>query len=495
MDLTTPLEELTEGQLLEHAEQVARARRACEVQELRIAVQHAVLNSPDTLDPEISDLPGREKARRYGGVDTPRVAEFCCATLAGRLEVSPYAAAALIADALDITLRLPQLWRRVQALEVKVSYARHVARATRDLEPEQTAYVDSRVVEVADGRIPWTRFEGVVAGAVAAADPEAAAERERAHAERQFAKATRSSEAGTRGFYVRAPFHMITLLDARVAWLADVLESLGDHESVDRRRVKAMAILADPHRAVELMAAFQAWKDRPQDPAEGPVPTRTGPRPVLDWRRLLPQVTVVVHTYRPACSCDEQGTGVARVAGVGPVTEESVRAWLGPHARFTIRPVLDIEGQAPVDSYEIPDRHRRAVGLMTPADTFPFAPSAHGRHEIDHTEPFDHTQDRRGMPRIRGQSRIGNYGPMTAFHHRIKTHGAWQVRQPFPGVYVWRDPHGAVYVVDHTGTRRLAPQIPHVPRQRVADPHDQRRRPGSRRTRLAFPVLATAVAR
>jgi hypothetical protein len=44
---------------------------------------------------------------------------------------------------------------------------------------------------------------------------------------------------------------------------------------------------------------------------------------------------------------------------------------------------------------------------------------------------------------------------MTTSHHRIKTHTAWQVQQPFPGIYVWRDPHGAVYLVDHTGTRRL----------------------------------------
>lgn len=44
---------------------------------------------------------------------------------------------------------------------------------------------------------------------------------------------------------------------------------------------------------------------------------------------------------------------------------------------------------------------------------------------------------------------------MTGFHHRIKTHGQWQVRQPFPGVYLWRGPYGATYVVDHTGTTRL----------------------------------------
>jgi len=31
---------------------------------------------------------------------------------------------------------------------------------------------------------------------------------------------------------------------------------------------------------------------------------------------------------------------------------------------------------------------------------------------------------------------------------------------PFPGIYLWRDPHGAHYLVDYTGTRRLQP--PHT---------------------------------
>jgi hypothetical protein len=56
-----------------------------------------------------------------------------------------------------------------------------------------------------------------------------------------------------------------------------------------------------------------------------------------------------------------------------------------------------------------------------------------------------------------GQSRVGNYGPMTGHHHRIKTHGNWQVKQPFPGIYLWRDPHGVLYLVDHTGTSRVQP--------------------------------------
>jgi hypothetical protein len=44
---------------------------------------------------------------------------------------------------------------------------------------------------------------------------------------------------------------------------------------------------------------------------------------------------------------------------------------------------------------------------------------------------------------------------MTITHHRIKTFAGWEVQQPFPGIYLWRDPFGALYLVDHTGTRRL----------------------------------------
>ena len=132
------------------------------------------------------------------------------------------------------------------------------------------------------------------------------------------------------------------------------------------------------------------------------------------------------------------------------MTEAWVRDHLSPHANVTVKPVLDLAGQAPVDCYEIPERHRRAVHLMTPADTFPYSTSLDPT-QIDHTEPFVHGHEATGA----GQSRIGNYGPMSTPHHRLKTHGRWKVKQPFPGIYLWRDPHGALYLVDHTGTRTL----------------------------------------
>jgi hypothetical protein len=332
----------------------------------------------------------------------------------------------------------------VETLEVKASYARFVARRTRDLTVDQAAYVDERSAESADGRIPWSRFEDLVTGLIAASDPEAAAKREQENAARQVASPTRSTPDGMRGFFVRAPFPIIAMLDARVQWIADILANLGDTDDQDARRVKAIAILADPHQAVALIEAFVQWRDRPECPVEDDERERIGERPELDWTSVMPAVALHVHTY-----AGREATDIARVEGHGPVTEAWVRKHLGPYARFTIRPVLDIEALAPVDAYEIPDRHRQAVHLMTPADTFPWGVSTARTQQIDHTEAF-----RRGGPP--GQSRVGNYGPMTPFHHRIKTHAGWEVRQPFPGIHVWRDPHGATYVVDHSGTRRVA---------------------------------------
>ena len=95
---------------------------------------------------------------------------------------------------------------------------------------------------------------------------------------------------------------------------------------------------------------------------------------------------------------------------------------------------------------------------MTPADTFPCASCTSRTMQVDHTVPYDDG----------GESGVGNYGPMTTTHHRIKTHDRWQVQQPFPGIYVWRDPHGAFYLVDHTGTRRI-PTAPAEPRRPVVE--------------------------
>ena len=272
MEMGKAIDDVSGSELLDHAASLAVTQHRCEVEILRAAVQHAYLHDPDSLDPDESAKPGRERARRVGGAGTPEVAEFAAGELGARLGMSTISAWMLMADGLDIRHRLPQLWRRVEAGEVRVYLARLVARKSRDLTPERAAYVDERVTPYADGRLTWTRFQTVLDGAVAAADPEATAERERKAAEQQVARPTRSQEHdhGLRGFYIRAPHATVAVFDAALQRIADILGDLGDTDDVERRRVTALLVLSRPDLAAELIAAYQAWRDRPADPSELP---------------------------------------------------------------------------------------------------------------------------------------------------------------------------------------------------------------------------------
>ena len=408
-----------EDDVLAFAGERAQTIRRAESDLLRIAYQWAITHHPDRLDPAEADRPGRERARRLGGDGTPQVTEFAAAEFGARIGLSPFAAAQLIADALDLHHRLPQLWARVQAGEVRASYARHVCKTTRDLTQQEAAYVDAEVAESADGRIPWSRFETLVEGKVAAAAPQTARAKEEQAAKATFAKKLRGQAHGMAHgmatWMVRADTATIDAIDAAATARAEALkESMPDADD-DQRRVHAVLLMA------------------------------TGAPDDTDLHDLLPTVQLYLHTYLGPDRGTQDSQGVARLEGHGPLTEAWIPRVLGPTAKFNIQPVLDLAGQAPVDSYEIPARHRQAVHLITPADTFPYATSLSSKKQVDHTIPFDQG----------GASGIGNYGPMTTSHHRIKTHGGWQVQQPFPGIYLWRDPHGAYYLVDHTGTRRL----------------------------------------
>jgi hypothetical protein len=195
---------------------------------------------------------------------------------------------------------------------------------------------------------------------------------------------------------------------------------------------------------------------------------------------LLPSLTLNLHLAAETLA--EGAGGVVRWEGEGPVTHRFVHEQLRPLHAYRIQPVIDLSAQAPVDAYEIPDRHRRAVLLRTPADAFPYSSrlAADGGVDIDHTDPWQPTgapgasgaSEAPESPEQRWRSRLDSYGPLGRFHHRIKTHGHWTVRQPFEGIELWRDPHGQIYLVDHTGTHRITrPGVSAGP----ARPHDDPR--------------------
>jgi hypothetical protein len=421
---------------------------------LELAAHWADLHGHLDRGADESSLPGMERLVRLGGQGTPEVAEFAPAELAAELALSPYSAARLIGDALDLRHRLPRLWSRVLDGQVRPWIACKTASSTRELSAELAAVVDRRISPWAHS-LSWGRLEAVIAGVVIDADPEAAAATARQAEGRQGVWIGRSTDAGIKDIYIRTETPNAIWFDASIDRIADGLALLGDGASQDIRRGRAVGVLAQPQRALDLFsqaAAASAATSSASDEAEGEpddgAGARTGTREVDHgaWADPRPPATLYVHVSQEVLDGDV--AGVARLEGIGPVITDQVRRWLG-HCRVTVKPVIDLPNQIPVDAYEIPDRLREAVHLRSPVDVFPFATNTTRKRDIDHTEPY-RDPDGGGPP---GQTRLDNLGPLTRFHHRIRTHGRWQVVQPVNGIFIWRSPHGRTYIVDHTGTR------------------------------------------
>ncbi|MDX6321105.1 MAG: hypothetical protein QOF52_963, partial [Propionibacteriaceae bacterium] len=61
----------------------------------------------------------------------------------------------------------------------------------------------------------------------------------------------------------------------------------------------------------------------------------------------------------------------------------------------------------------------------------------------------------------------------------------WTVLQPQPGLYLWRSPHGWIYLATNTGTHDLGNNpFAHALWNAARQPND-RARPSKRRTRAA----------
>jgi hypothetical protein len=91
------------------------------------------------------------------------------------------------------------------------------------------------------------------------------------------------------------------------------------------------------------------------------------------------------------------------------------------------------------------------VRLRNLADVFPYGSATTATMDLDHTKPYL-PMNRGGPP---GQTSPANLGPMTRTHHRAVTHSRWGKRQPHPGQFVFRSPHGHVYLVTNQGTQSL----------------------------------------
>lgn len=408
--------------LLRAAESNQRARRGAEAQQLALAREWALEHRTRMYEVP-ADAPAGDRHERLLGASGLPVWEYAAAELAVAWEMHPQAAQRLMADAVDLHDRLPGVWAAVHSLELPAWVARKIVRACADLDGEAAREVDAQIGDVVR-TLPPGRLLTVVAGRVAAADPDAAdAHYERAHRQRML-HLSRETAEGTRNLFARCAAADAVRVYETCNQIAHLLHEGEPGSSMDQLRARALGILADPRAALELLAG--------RDPRRG-------------------KAVVHVHTTAEQIAAIE-GHSVARVEDIGPATLRMLRDLLG-HDRITLVPVIDLNDTVAADSYEIPARIRRRVRLIHPADTFPYAEGLGRVGDLDHVRRY-----RFGGPP--GQTSVDNLAPLVRRHHRIKTHARGWAVEALPGHrYRWTSPHGRIRITGPHGTSR-APTPP-----------------------------------
>jgi hypothetical protein len=168
-----------------------RQIREQECRLLQLAVHWADLHHPDGQAPVEQPLPGAEQGRQLGGDGTPEVLEFAATEFGACMETSYGSARDLMADALDLRHRLPELWQLILTGTVPSWKARKVAQATRHLSRPAAMHVDAAVARAITG-LPWGRFEALLRAKIIEADPHAAEEQAKIWEAERFVRAGRT---------------------------------------------------------------------------------------------------------------------------------------------------------------------------------------------------------------------------------------------------------------------------------------------------------------
>jgi len=244
---------------------------------LQLAAHWADLHHPDSQAPAEKTLPGAEQGRQLGGDGTPEVLEFAAAELGAQMETSHGSARALMADALDLRHRLPELWQLIVASGLPAWKARKVAQATRHLSRSSAMHVDAAVARGITS-LPWGRCETLLAAKIIEADPKTAEEQAKIWEAERFVRAGRTNQTGLKLLIAKANAGDVTWFMATVNRIAEILRLQGDMESADVRRSKAIGILSQPALALQLLWEFATSSVPPANRSSPTSPSTMTPR-------------------------------------------------------------------------------------------------------------------------------------------------------------------------------------------------------------------------
>ncbi|PWN04602.1 DUF222 domain-containing protein [Nocardioides silvaticus] len=406
-------------------EQVIRDReiaKICHIAEW--ALEHVV---DDEADAATLTERGLDTGLPLAGPGAPLISDFAVMELNALLGRSLDSGRNYVGQVLELSHRLPQLWQRTLDGQVPVWKALRIADLTRSLCDEAAAYVDRQLAISAQG-CTWPQVDRLVEEALVRFDPEAAEERRRQAHEHRHVNTGLDAVGFNGTANLSATLDAADALDLEnaIARRAKLLGQLGDEDNLDVRRSKALGEIAREDLMLDLHVV---------DAETGEI-TRTVPGRKTE---------LILHLNPDEMTVGRFGNTKT------PISPEQIKTWLGlSGTTVLVRPVVDLAGHQPVDSYEIPDRLRRQVTERDHHCVFPHCTVSAGstvrpgRCDLDHVEP--HTDGGATCP--------CNLAPLCRGHHRMKTAGRAAYRMLHPGTYVWTLDSGT-YLVDPTGTHRL----------------------------------------
>ncbi len=307
------------------------------------------------------------------------------------------------------------------------------------------------------------QLEKLVAARTIAADPDSAETGEQ-DARARKGVWTRDSYPGLTSLSAELDADAAARLLQRITGVAHLLRRAGRTEPWQQLRADALGLLADPTTLTTPHHQHPA-DSAPTDGAEpdGAEPDAAEPDAGADSEEAaggepadagkdddtpggggaaaaaLPRTVLYLH---------RNPDGTYDLDRHGPITEQTARRILAT-STVLIKPVIDLPtltstGHSP--RYVPPARLREAVQIRDRTCRFPGCPRQARTCQIDHNQPWP-----------QGQTTLTNLCCLCTRHHRLKTHTTWDVRQPFPGILIWRSPTGSIHIVDQHGTTHHRP--------------------------------------
>jgi len=434
--MTLTADPVTPTDLLARVRSARADRDAADAQLARLAVEwayaHPALDSSGTAPrpadyEEVAEGDDAEAVEWYG---VPELAWDALAPFAAALGLSTAAGKSFVRDCLVARHRMPDLWWRFDAGAVPLRRLRMVAQAVLGQPDDVCTYVDQRIAPRAETLGP-VMLERIIDEATL-----------RLHAEQRELEQLEALDAryvqvdgrsinhtGIADLHARGDWADVKAFDETVGEVAAVLAHNGCLDSLDVRRSMALGILADPERALALLA------ERP-----APSPKR--------------RIMLTYHlTDAALVGVDPVGFDVDG----RPLLDQLVRQWCSrDDVRLVVQPLLTLgtcagatepHGGHAVEAYRPSTADRLEVELRDRTCVHPFCTRPARQCDCDHVVPFDPDNPERGP------TCPCNLAPLCRHHHRLKTLAGWRYTVIEPGTYLWSDPHGQQFLRTPDGTR------------------------------------------